>query len=73
MIEERADPHPYSEPELSEILDGLIDTHHEVKAKRRFVEEYRNTHQPPAMPQTKVFEDAAILTESSTRTPRRAT
>jgi hypothetical protein len=63
MTEERAAPHLYSEPDVSEMLDDLIDARHEVAFKHRFVEEYRNTHQPLAKPQTKVFEDAASLTE----------
>jgi hypothetical protein len=63
MTEERADPPVYSEADISEVLDDLIDAMHEVENKRRFVKEYRNTHRPPVVPQSRLFEDAASLTE----------
>jgi hypothetical protein len=63
MTEEPAEQKPYSEPAVSAILDYLIDATYEVAAARRSVEEYRNTQQRPALPQARVFQDTASLTE----------
>jgi hypothetical protein len=63
MTEERTEQHHYSEPDIAEILDELIDATQQVAASKRAVDEYRDNKKRPAMPDSNVFEDTERLAE----------
>jgi hypothetical protein len=63
MAEERAAQQLYSEQQIAEILDDLIDAARQVAEARGILDTYRAEQKRPPMPEGNVFADTNGLME----------